>query len=240
MKTLTSQSRVIAAQEALAMPMEQYDTIELLRSASGVPLLCSSDSIPAKSVKPDELFGLIAGSPISINERDHLGTFPERRFLIRSLLGVIAENTSLLVITTSHDQSRNGKKRMNSKGHSTGSSTDITLCLKRDDGSYAVVLDLMNSVAFMSFLRDVAMKVFPFVQQVNKFWPHNPLVIGCEFDHIHIEWPWTVRVLPSERSFLRLTDIPAFIQVGTFYNPQPLYGLPSRRASIDDGILFML
>jgi len=215
--------------------------VECRRSVAGVPLFVNGEVIDPKLVKDgDAIFGVTLGSPASQKARDVLINIPQRKYLIAQVLQAFRELTSLEAIVTSHDLSRGGGKRQNSEGHLNGFATDIIFVLTDADGNRNVVLDLMNSVAFLAYLRSVSIQVFPALQATATMWQGKPMIFGCEYDHLHIEWPWTERVLPSERSFLRIEGIPAGVVIGTFYNPQPQYGLSQNRAGDGDGALLIL
>jgi len=244
MKLLSNAEKVNQAQANLQEPVPYTNTV-LLRSKGGVPLTCSDAGIPSKSVKQHPIFGHYVGKPFSLNALEQLDGNPERRYVLSGVIRILQENSGLLLIMTSHDQSRSGARRRTSTGHLAGWSSDyIWACPsgseEAGDAMYYPVLDLMNSISFFSYLRSASVLIHQLLLPTINKWNGRELIIGVEYDHVHFEWPWSNRVLPAKQSTMRLTDIASGLHIGTFYNPQPIYGMPPSRSSIEGGILLLL
>lgn len=210
--------------------------LTIMRTPTGVPKVVTSDPVDGK-YSEHSILGLVIGYPISNAQEQAILSAPERRFIITNFLKFLRSKTVFQVAVTSHDQSRNGAKRSKSEGHLSGSSTDFIILIEDPETHKRYnVLDTMDSIAYATFLADVASEFHALYQ------PHfanfsKPLIIGCEFDHTHIEWPWADRAIPMQPATIRIPSIPAGIVVGSFYNPQLSYGMPQVRSSNPEKIL---
>lgn len=213
--------------------------VSVKRTPSDIPVLVNSQGFPDSDIKDIPVIGAAIGKPISAELLKHYQDFPEMAYLIGQILGSLRENTNLKVVVTSVDQSRTGKRRKNSEGHLAGSAIDIVFMITEEGQNY-VILDLMDSVAFYNYLIHISQALIQPLANIGSAMKLQPVIIGCEYDHVHIEMPWSNRIFPSTNSQIRCTGVPSGIVLASFYNPQKQYGLSSRRIGDGEGRLNLL
>jgi hypothetical protein len=229
MTTLTRRNQINELEDALLIEGTPAKSalVAAQKSASGVPIIVLDPPVtPSTLNEKFEIFGLSVGYPVSKEIHEKLA--PEQKYLIRHTLDSLRSGTNFAVAVTSFDKRKTGAPRTDSIAHSNGWAVDVVFLNIIDEQRY-VVLDLMNSVSFLAYLSHVARALHPMLGNVSKIWNHANLIFGCEYDHVHIEFPWAQRNLPARQSNIRIKDVPSGIQIGSFYNPQPAYGLPALR-----------
>lgn len=204
----------------------------VLRIKDGFPILCSSDVINLDDTEIKKPFGRAFVDSFSTDEM-----MPERSFMIQNFVKTLSSNTACEVIVTSHDQNRMGQKRRDSEGHLKGYATDFIFSSNDDKKDYHPLVDLGNSVSFLSYLRTCSKDIFASLARTGNLWGDNPLIIGIEYDHLHIEWPWSTRTFPMVQGLLLLKEVPSRIIIALFYNPQPSYQLPDYRSGYQKGLV---
>lgn len=221
-------------------PISYEHEIRAIRTSTGVPVLVGATEFTKSALKEIAIFGMVAGKPVSSGAIDALNEVPEKRYFIQKVLQAMRDHTNMTVVVTSHDCSRTGKKRVNSEGHLDGSATDVSFCIPsgEEGETLAPLVDILNSLSFLSFLKDVATAAFPASVDVARMHWTKPTILGVEYDHVHIEWPWSQRLLPNSPGFISIREVPAGFAIGSFYNPQTVYGLPQSRSGHEFQKLF--
>lgn len=238
MKTADIKNKAISG---LVTETPEYGDMIPRRIKGGLPVLTSRESIHEKTLSACEPFGFVTGRPVSREALDSIT--PLQKFVINGVAKILTQNTAFTLIVTSHDRSRNGNKRTNSIGHSLGFATDFIFCVPEgdeDDHSFYPVVDLINSLAFLNYLRAAAIDAFKLISQIPNAGNGSPIIFGVEYDHLHIEWPWSDRPVPRIKGSVRLVDVPSLVTIGLFYNPQASYGLPPIRSGVEQKMLTVI
>jgi hypothetical protein len=184
---------------------------------------------------------LVLGTPISAAQIKMLsnnndGGQNKKERVIRYLIKALSDLTIFKVAVSSHDLSRNGESRMDSTGHNKGYSTDLVLLIQSGDKIFPII-DLINSMAFIEYLRQAAIQFINYVGKEGLMKKSRNVLIGVEYDHLHIEWPWSDRYIPIDNAPITFRELVPFVTIGTFYNPQQAYGLPRVRSGHEFGTL---
>jgi hypothetical protein len=218
-------------------------SMQLLHSEKGIPIICSTEDVSADFRNgPFEQIPNVIGNPISFERIGELNNGSSGSRLRLAVMGHVTkslvDNALFGVAMTSHDQSRTGKSRDDSTGHRDGYCSDFIFIVGEGKNKFPLV-DLINSLSFLEYMRVVAESYTQLCKSEINLRNSRNLVIGIEYDHIHIEWPWSTRKIATINSNIRLSPSTGKVMIGSFYHPQLAYGLPKLRLGLKEGVLLV-
>lgn len=223
--------------------MKNFDSnrFEVAILNNGLPILYTKDADDISTFNNHEILIRCIGSPFSPTYFEKMSQI--QKWYLKWLFSGLFQDGELLFAVTSCDLTFRGKRRLTSAGHMNGEAIDFSVFINSPSRN---VVDLYNNLSFIVFLNRKFHALMKFFTITGNQYPFNkPLLIGIEYNHVHMELPWSSRTVSEHPFALQFRDPAPGVKIGIFNNPPTVYGInlpesSSRKASFGVESVFML